>query len=1057
LRWEGKFAVEWCFLGPLRVADDAGTEIPIPAGRVRVLLAALLTRANRVVSIDELGEALWDGTPPPGAARTIRVYVVRLRSALGPVAAGRIITQAPGYLCVAGADEVDALRFEELRRRGRAAAREHAWAQTAELLSAALGLWRGLPLADVPSDLLRSRELPRLEQLHLQVIEEHLDAEMHLGRHEHLIPRLSELTVSFPLHEHLHAQLMRVLARAGRRAEALSAYQHVSQVLHDELGIEPGAELRDLQQRILAGESELPAAVAAPRPASAVVPRQLPAATPHFTGRQTELDALTSLLTQADATRGRVVVAAIDGMAGIGKTALALDAAHRLAGEYPDGQLFIDLHGHTKGQGPRTPGDALAWFLRSLGVLPQQVPQDEEERAALYRQQLHGTRTLIVLDNAADEAQVRPLLPASPGCRVLITSRRRLKGLDDAHTLTLDGLPPAAAIALLRTVAGPERIPLRDPALAEIAALCGYLPLALRIAAALVRHHPAWQLGHLAGLLSDRPQRISVLADGERDLGAVFDLSYLNLSSGQQNLLRLLALIPGSDADRYAAAALTATDPATAAGLLEDLVDHNLLIQHVAGRYQFHDLIRAYASDLVADGGDGDAAHGRLLDYYRHAAGQADALISRFPRPVSGSTASAPALNGPEDAWAWLRTERPNLLAALHHATATGRHDYALALTAGLATLLRTDGLWAQSTALHAAAAATARRLGRPLDQAHALLNLADERLFGGDFASADRDLQEALRLCRDLSDRSGQARALIRLAAVRRLTGDHAEAVGFLQEALGLVRDLGDQLGQANALTQLGDVRGVTGDPEGAIRDLQKALDLYRDLADQYGQAKTTTLLAERRRAAGDFSGAARDLRSGLELFRSLGDRQGQANALTLLGDVRGLTGEQPDAIRDLYEAIELFRALADPVGEGIALTFLGRVRTSTGDFPGALRDLREALNLHRQTGARSNLAWALNYYAAVFIAAGDHARALSSYLEALQLAREVRQPDDEALATEGIGECHLQLGDQETGLAYLDQALSIFKRLGMRPDIDRVLTRLAQPPVTTGSSPAT
>jgi DNA-binding SARP family transcriptional activator/tetratricopeptide (TPR) repeat protein len=1047
------FAVEWCILGPLQVADDAGREIPIPAGRVRVVLAALLTRANHVVSVDELAEVLWGGTPPPGAARTIRVYVVRLRYALGSMAAGRIVTRAPGYLCQAGADEVDVLRFEELRRRGRVAAREQAWAQTTELLSQALGLWRGVPLADVPSDLLRSRELPRLEQLHLQAIEDHLDAEMHMGRHEDLIPRLSELTVSFPLRERLHAQQMRALVRAGRRAEALSAYQHVRMVLNDELGVEPGAELRNLHQHILAGDSEfdvIPAVDMPPPPASAraVVPRQLPATTRHFTGRRAELDTLTSLLTQTGAIRGAMVISAINGMPGIGKTALALHAAHQLAGKFPDGQLFIDLHGYTQGHAPRAPGDALGWLLRALGVPPRQVPEDTEERAAVFRQRLADTSTLLVLDNAASEAQVRPLLPGSATCLVVITSRRRLKGLD-AHVLALDVLPQSDAAALVCATAGPERIDADDPLLPEVAELCGRLPLALRIAGRLLRHRPAWTIADLARMLNDQRHIIGVLSDGEHDLSAVLGLSYRILPVGERRLLRNLGLVPGPDFDDHAVAALTGTEPTTVESLLENLLDCNLLIQHDPRRYRLHDLIRQFARALVADdpADARDTALDRLLDYYQHTAERADAMISRHPMPAPATPPPAypPALADPDAARAWLHAERANLLAAVQHATARTCQRRVIALIAGLTTLMRTDGPWPEAITLHTAAATAAQAIGDQLSQANALTSLGDLQVLSGDYEGAARNLRHALSLCQDLGERQGQANALISLGDLQRLSGDYEGAARNLQHALGLCQDLGERHGQANALTSLGDLQVLSGDYEGAARNLEHALGLCQDLGERQGQANALIALSNVQRQIGDYEGAARNLQHALGLYQDLGERHGQANALARLGDVREKIGDYQGASRDLGQAVELYRGLGDNLGQVIALTLHAQARLSAGDLASAARYAEQAIDLDRRVCSAGTQAWVLNHYAAVVNTSGEHARALALYQEALGLAREARHSDDEAFALEGIGECQLRLGDINASIAHLRQALEIFQLQAMKPDVDRVRCRLA------------
>ena len=678
-------------MGPLQVIT--GNSNTISAGRLRALLAVLLWRANQPVAADEIAELVWDGAPPSGASDAIRALVMRLRRRLGAPAAARIVTRPPGYAIEISGDELDASLFETLIQQTGAAVCAGRWAETARTASLALELWRGAALADIPSQLLRDRWVPHLEQARTQALEWRIEAHLHLGRHEHVVSELADLTGRHPLRERFHVQLMLALARCGRQAEALEAYLHVRQALVDELGIEPGPELRALHERILSGESQ-PAVTVAGYAAMLMVPRQLPAAPRHFMGRQTELDGLTALAQGDGGHAGTVVISAIDGMAGIGKTALAVHAAHRLAGDYPDGQLFLDLHGHTQGRLPRTAGEALDWLLRALGVPAGLIPKDEEQAAALYRQRLAGTRTLIVLDNAASEAQVRPLLPGGGSCLVLITSRRRLKALDDAHTLSLDLLSQSEAAALLRAAAGPDRIPADDPLLGEVTGLCGYLPLVIRIAAALLCHRPAWNLEHLYGLLGEQHRRIPALSDGYRDLGTIFGLSQQSLTVDLQRAFRRLGLVPGPDLDPYAAAALTGTAPATAAGLLEDLVDHNLLIAYTPGRYRLHDLLRAHAGTQAATDPDHGGALDRLLSYYAHTAQSASIIIARHPRPEPDGPAPAyaPSLTSPEAALAWLRAERDNLEAAHALARALGLPGHALALTTGLAEILRTDG-----------------------------------------------------------------------------------------------------------------------------------------------------------------------------------------------------------------------------------------------------------------------------------------------------------------------------------------------------------------------------
>ena len=971
-----------------------------------------------MVPAQELADLLWDGSPPVSAAGTLRSYLTRLRHAVGPRVAQRILTRDQGYLCRVDTAELDALGFEALCRQGAVALRAGRSAEASQALEQALELWRDEPLLDIPSRLLREQVAPRFEQLRLQALEDRAEVDLALGRHDRLILELRELAAAHPLRERFHAQLMTALDLAGRRAEALETYQQARRALVDELGIEPGAELCTLHARILAGDTARvqvaarpPAGQApAPTPVAARVPRQLPAAPGHFTGRYAELDLLTGLPDRFYAvTGGTVMVSAADGMAGIGKTAVALHAAHRLSDHFPDGQLFVDLHGYTKGHPPRKPGQALAAFLRVLGVPTGQIPEDTEECAALYRQCLADTRTLVVLDNAADEAQVRPLLPGHPGCLVLVTSRRRLRGLDDACGLSLDLLPPADAVSLLRAVAGPDRIPAEDPLSDEIAQLCGRLPLALRIAGALLRHRPAWTLQRLATLLHDQHRQAQVLSDGERDLGTVFDLSYLALDEQHQRLFRRLGLVPGPDADAHAAAALLMCDPGLAAGLLEDLVDHNLLIACAHGRYRMHDLIRAHARTLA----DSDPhrlredALDRLLHYYAHTARTASTPIARNPRaaPHGPAPAHSPVLHDPEVARTWLRIERDNLEAAHTHARTSALHRHALALAAGLAEILLTDGPFTHALDLHQSAATTAQRLGYPAARAAALKDLGVVRRQTGDLSGASDALTQSLETFRAIGDRFGEATALADLGLVRYATGDLPTATDALTEALEIFRAIGHRFGEATALTELGRVRRMTGDLSGATETYTRALEIFRAIGHRLGEAYALEILGEVRQTAGDLSGAAVAVTQALEISRAMGHRHREATALGTLGCIWRMTGDVSAAYDALNRAIEIFRAM----------------------------------------GHRANEAWALNHYAATVAAGGDLPGALALYQQSLAMNRELNKPDDEAIALEGLGECLTASGNAEEGIMHLHHALEIAQRLGLRTDVYRIQDRLA------------
>jgi tetratricopeptide (TPR) repeat protein len=823
--------------------------------------------------------------------------------------------------------------------------------------------------------------------------------------------------------------------------------------------------------------------------------RQLPADTALFTGRDDELGRLLSLAAHAGSggSPGTVVISAIDGMGGIGKTALTVRAAHRLAARYPDGQLFIDLYGFTQGTVPRDPGDALAMLLSSLGVPPEQMPTDLDARAALYRDRLAGTRTLIVLDNAADEAQVRPLLPAASTCLVLVTSRRRLSALDDALPLPLDVLSPDEAVALLRKAARLGEHPQDEPLLEQAAGLCGHLPLAVLIAGALLRTGgKAWDLAMLTGRLAARQpgRELAGYTDETRSLEVVFDLSYRNLPEDQRLLFRRLGLLPGPEIDGYAAAALLDTGAEQAARLLQRLSDHSLLTGASPGRYRPHDLIRAHARTLAVTldpEPDRDAAQSRLLHYYAHTAQAASLPIARLPRPAPPmpAPAHAPGLTGADAARAWLRTEYPNLEAAHAHASIHALDGHAIALAAGLAEILQTDGPWTRALDIHQAAADAAERRQQPTAHATALTDLGRMRYQTGDFPGAGDAYTRALEIARQAGSRLGEANALTNLGRTRYITANLPGAADALARALEIYRQIGNRLGEAGALNALGHVQCITGDCPGSAEVIKQALEIYRQIGNRLGEANALCELGRVRYLAGDFPGAGDAYAQSLKISRQIGDRREEANALNDLGRVLHMTGDYPGATDALARALEISRQIGNRRGEAGALNFLGRVRHATGDFPGAADTLTRALGIYRQlgdrigesgaldylgqvrhatgdypeaadalaraleiirlVGDRISEAWMLTHFAAAIAATGERPRALALYQQALAMAREMNIPIEEAFSLEGIADHHLATGNPAQGIEHLRHALQIYQRLGMHPDIERVTARLA------------
>jgi DNA-binding SARP family transcriptional activator/tetratricopeptide (TPR) repeat protein len=995
-------------LGPLLVRDGDSV-VAVPAPRQRALLAALLVHAGTAVSADTLAEVMWDGTPPAGAVTTLRSHVMRLRRVLGPTAGARVVTRYPGYLVEASEEEVDLLRFACLCRLGGTAARTGDWARAAETLGAALGLWRGDPLADIPSELLRRDELPGLGQLRLQAVEWRMDAGLHLGGHAELVPELRSLVAQNPFRERFHAQLMLALVRCSRQAEALEAYERARGALVEELGAEPGPELRELYQRILNADPALdvPRRVTlAAGSSGAIMPRELPAPVAHFAGRANELAALTDLLDRSgEPGPGAIVVSAIGGTAGVGKTALAVHWAHRVAERFPDGQLFVNLRGYDPGQ-PMTAADALAGFLRALGVAGQDIPAEEAERAARYRSLLAGRRMLVTLDNAGSVEQVRPLLPGSPACVVVVTSRDALAGLvarDGAARLDLDLLPPEDAVGLLRALVG-ARVDADPSAAAMLAVQCCRLPLALRVAAELAANRPAVPLAELAAELADRQKRLDLLeaaGDPRTAVRTVFSWSYRHLHGDAARAFRLLGLHPGADLDPYAAAALTGTSLEQARRLLDQLARAHLIQSASPSRYGMHDLLSAYARDLAA-AQDSDqerrAALTRLFDHYLHTAAIAmDTLYPAEPhvRPrIHPPAISTPPLTDPAASRAWLDAERGTLVAVMAHTAEYGWPGHATRLAATLFRYLDGNGHNPEALIIHSHARTAARHAGDPADEATALNSLAAVHWRLGRYQQATSHLQESLALSLEAGDRAGQARVLGNLGILHAQLGRYDQATRLQEQALYLQRETGDQSGEARALGNLGTVEERQGRYEQAAHHHQQSLTLAREIGNRRGESYGLMNLGMVGLLQGRYQHALGQLQPALVLFREVGDRNGEAEALTRIGDVYLRLGHHHEAVGHHRQALALFREIGDRNGEAEALNGLGETLLAAGQPGDGCTQHATALGLASQDGDKFQQARAHNGLASSYRATGDDGQARYHWQQALALYTELGVP---------------------------------------------------------------
>lgn len=666
----------------------------------------------------------------------------------------------------------------------------------------------------------------------------------------------------------------------------------------------------------------------------------------------------TSELRQVAEAAGSGGICAIGGMAGVGKTAFAIRVARQLAPLFPDGQIYLPLHAHSAGRLPIQPADALANLLQTIGIPPARMPASLEARSNLWRDRLAGRQLLLLLDDAAGTDQVRPLLPGTGGILVLITSRVHLTALEEACVISLDTLPPGDACTLLARLAGRPGSA-EDPDVAEIARLCGRLPLALGMIGRQLCHHPAWSPGAVAADLAAARDRLELMHAENVSVAAAFARSYQDLSASGQRMFRLLGLHPGSDVDAFAAAALAGISRSEARRDLEGLYDRYMLAEITRGRYRFHELIREHARSLALTiaPDERDAAMTRILDYYLDAARTAD----RYLRQRAAAGPAALPFSGPadadcllaEDPAAWMAAERLNLHAVALYAASAGESAHVAGIAAAMHEFLRSHGPWDQAMTLHRAALSTARRTGSQPAEAGALTNLGAMQYLTDDYPAAAASLTAALAIYRRLKDRAGQAGALTSLGAVQHATGHSNQAAATLTNALDLYQNLGDRAGQAGALTSLGGVQHATGHSSQAAATLATALDLYLNLDSLPGQANVLTELGAVQQFLGDPRLAIDSQRQALAIYRRLGDRLGEAEALNRLGAAQRLVGQHAEANASHVGALALCRELGDESGEAEALEGVGLCYLSDGD-PQRSRDLlKQASDIYASIGS--------------------------------------------------------------------------------------------------------
>ncbi|MFE5740477.1 AfsR/SARP family transcriptional regulator [Streptomyces celluloflavus] len=963
----GQGRLRFTVLGPVRAWRG---ETPLATGspQQRALLAALLLRGGRTATAPELVDALWGDAPPHAALAALRTYASRLRKALGDDAAA-LVSESGGY-AVRSADgrplDLDLDQAEQYAAEAEKAKAAGDRGRARALLDASLTLWDGEPLAGLAGPYADTQRT-RLDEWRLSLVETRLELDLEVGSHAEAVSELTALTAAHPLRERLRELLMLALYRSGRQAEALAVYADTRRLLADELGVDPCASLAELQHRILRADPDLdapPAVSDGPDAADHIVvrPQQLPATVADFTGRA----AFVAELGEQLATAGGSVMAvsALTGIGGVGKTTLAVHVAHAAREHFPDGQLYVDLQG--AGHTPSEPEAVLGAFLRALGTADSSIPDGLEERSALYRSTLAGRRVLALLDNARDAAQIRPLLPGAEGCAALITSRARLIDLAGAHLIDLDVMSPEEALTLFTRIVGKERVTCERQAAMAVVGACGFLPLAIRIAASRLAARRTWTVSTLASKLADERRRLDELRAGDLAVKATFELGYGQLEPHQARAFRLLGLADGPDLSLAAAAALLDMDIESAEDLVESLVDASLLESAAPGRYRFHDLVRLYARSCAERDEhpptERDAALSRLLDFYLATAAAVYTLERPGDRLVDHmETAQRPGLAFADRTTAleWLFAEARSLLACAQQSTdaTTLRRAADLLLLAqdltesgadsrqyeqvNTALLMSAEKYGDQRAAARVHVALThvhilAGRFKEADEHATSamLLGLATEDPFSASYAPNDRGiiafsqhrtddaeayLSQALAAFREDHNRPSEASALCNLSRVHLDTGRVDSAIELAESGIAIYRQLGAMRRLANGMYALSLAFTRAGRFDDAVGQLSEALTVFQHSRQRFWEGMTYFRLAEVDLAADRPARAANYAEQALTALRDIGGEWRRANVLTVLGQALASIGHHGRAQVCLAEALAVYDRLGSPEGADV------------------------------------------------------------------------------------------------------------------------------------------
>lgn len=1041
--------MEFRLLGPVELWADDGRMCELGSAKERYILAILLRTPGKPVSIEAIIDRVWGEQAPTKARASVHTYIARLRGHLHQQLGddlARVESRPGAYVLQVDPDRVDVHRFERLYAQARAIADSGDGEDALRLLRQAEELWRGEPLAGLSGEWAVEFRAS-LEHLHRAVVGQRLRLELEAGRHLDVVGELYSLVAEHPYDESAIEYLMVALYRCGRPSDALEVYHQARRRLADDLGTDPGLSLRGVYEHILRGDPELAAPPLRQRVPAVSLADNLPRDIPGFTGREAELSRLYATLEHATTA---IAIAAVDGMAGIGKSALALHAAHQLADRYPDGRLYLHLHAHDPNRPPLDPADGLETLLRLIGEDPQRIPATVEERAALWRTRLANRRALIVLDDVADSRQVGPFLPGASGCLVLITSRRRLTGLDGVRPISLEVLEPGEAALLFRRIVGDDRR-LDVQAVKELIRACGYLPLAVAIMANQLRHRPARGASDLLNRLARASDQLAEIHAGDTDLSRAFDLSYRALSPARRRAFRRLSLYVGDDLTIDAVAALIGCDRTEAEDAVEELIDYHLVQEPHSGRIRFHDLLRAYAA-AQAEAEEPDEvprAVRRLLDFYLHTADRADRCLyphrrrNQISHDVDQPLITAPTVQDPRRAQEWLAAERINLLACADYAASHGSPAHAVLLSQTLATYLERSAHWQDAARLHQIAHRICQQTGDRAGEAHADLELCLIHSRTGSYATALEHARHALTIFTELKDRRGEADTYDHLARACWLSGRNHAALSNADQALALFRVINDQYGEVSALLHKGIALSYLGKTAEAIPIFEEALQIARAVGDSSSEALILNNLGDIKLSQGYHRDALKLFHESLTLLRTAGWRQNEALALNNIANVLQYKARHSEALHFYREALAVHRETGDLRHEADALNNIGTTFLNLEQYPEALIHFQKAWAIAQTIGDLYEQARALHRIGEAQRGTAQFRSAQDSYERALAIARELADPHLEARCMHGLGETLLYIHGMQSAEAMWRQAITIFERLGV-PEAETLRVRL-------------